>query len=290
MKKLYSLFFAFVVLTGFAFGQQTLLDDFENSAESPNWINAHEDAPQPEIVANPDKSDLNPSDSVMLWIKAKDAVVWAAAMSERYAYDIQFNGDATYIHLKMLKDNTDPCVLQVIRSEGETETGKYDATDPERIPCPTANEWVDYVFDFSDTAATNYEWQRFYFMAVMNATEPMGWTADPLDADVNVYFDDIIIDSDPNPYEPAATTVFRDRSGQISYYLNNPVTDELVLKGIGKVDEITIYSINGRVVKRLNTAKQDFYRVPVGDLSKGIYLVKFQKFNGQVEVSKIIKQ
>ncbi len=289
MKKLYSLILvsAFV---GYTMGQKTVLETFENSAETPEWINAHQDAPQPEIVANPDKSDLNPSDSVMLWIKAKDAPVWSAAMSELQAYDIQFSGDAVYIHVKMMKDNTDPCALQVIRTDdGISESGKYE-DPPTRVPCPTPNVWVDYVFDFSDTAATNHDWSRFYFMAVMNATEEGGWTADPLDNDVNVYFDDIIIDSEMDPYEPAATTVFRDRSGKISYYLNNPVTDELILKGIGKVDEITIYSINGRVVKRLNTAKQDFYRVPVGDLSKGIYLVKIQKFDGQVEVSKIIKQ
>jgi hypothetical protein len=257
----------------------------------PGWINAHQNAPQPEMVANPDKSGLNPSDSVMLWIKAKDGKVYAAAMSDLNAYDIEFNGDATYIHLKMMKDNTDPCCLQVIRTDdGVVESGKYDDTDPYRTPCPTPNEWVDYVFDFSAPEATNYTWSRFYFMAAMNATEDGGWTEDPLENDVNVYIDEIVIDNVADPYDSPLTTVFTDRSGQISYILNNPVTSELILKGIGKAKDIKLYSISGQLVKQVNTENRDTYRIPVGDLSSGMYILQFTKYDGTVDISKIIKK
>jgi len=268
----------------------SVLETFEESAKVPVWINASEDAPQPEIVANPKKEGLNPSDSVMLWIKAKDSDVWAAAMSDLQAYNIKFTRDAKYIHVKMMKDNTDPCALQIIRTDdGTTESGKY-LDPPVRVPCPTPNEWVDYVFDFSDTTAINHNWSRFYFMAVMNATEDGGWTKRPLDNDVNVYFDDITIDSVMTPYTIPATTIFVDRMGQISYILNNPVTSELILQGIGKVKNITIYSINGQAVRQIKISNHDSYTIPVGDLSKGIYIIRFQKENGTFETSKIIKQ
>src|SRR4030042_4349387 len=202
MKKNY--FLGFILCTIFfcnpLYAQQTVVETFEVSPSVPIWINANEDAPQPEIVANPQKGGINPSDSVMLWIKAKDGPVYAAAMTDLQTYTINFTGDAKYMHLKMLKNNTDPCALQVIRTnDGYTESGKY-LDPPVRIPCPIPNEWVDYVFDFSDTAATNHSWSRLYFMAVMNATEEGGWTKRPLDNDVNVYFDDIVIDSETAPY------------------------------------------------------------------------------------------
>lgn len=294
MKKLNSLWMVFAVMLVLGFqvlsAQQTVLETFEVSADVPIWMNANEDAPQPEIVANPNKSGINPSDSVMLWIKGKDAAVYAAAMTELQAYNVEFNGDATFIHVKMMKDNTDPCAFQVIRTDdGVSEAGKYP-NPPPRLPCPTVNEWVDYVFDFSAAEATNYSWSRFYFMAVMNSTEEDGWTVDPLDNDVNVYFDEIVIDNVSTPYDSPLTTVFMDKTGQISYILNNPVTSELVLEGIGKVRSIRLFSINGKLVKQVKIDNHDAYRIPVADLGSGLYLVEFMKEDGSVDVSKIIKK
>src|SRR5690606_15514300 len=151
-----------------------------------------------------------------------DAPVYSALMTELQAYDIEFSGDATYLHIKMMKDNTDPCALQIIRTDdGIGESGKY-LDPPVRVPCPVANEWVDYVFDFSAPEATSHTWSRFYFMAVMNATEEGSWQAYELDDDVNVYIDDIIIDSESTPYQSEAPlSVFVSKTGQISYIINN---------------------------------------------------------------------
>ena len=294
MKKRYTTLVLLISLSilniPLLFSQQTVIEDFEESATVPGWINANQSAPQPSIVENPDKSGLNPSDSCMLWIKNKDSKVFAAAMSGLEAYNIQFNGEATFVHLKMMKDNTDPCAFQVIRTEdGETEADKL-FNPPPRIPCPTPNEWVDYVFDFSAPEATSQTWTRIYFMPVMNATEEGGWTEDPLESDVDVYIDDIIVDSESDPYTSAATTVFMDRAGNVSYILNNPVTSELILEGIGKVRNITLYNLSGQQIKSIPTYSVTNYVVPVADLSKGIYIVKFQKDDGTVSTSKIIKR
>ncbi len=271
-------------------GQTPLPETFENASTVPRWFNAHQTASSPRIVENPDKTGINTSDSVMLWIKDKNAKVFAAAMSD-FSYGIKFNGNNTYIHLKMLKDNTDPCVLQVIRTmDGVVENGKYDATDPIRVPCPIPNQWVDYVFGFTDTAATNHSWSRFYFMPVMNSTEPMGWTPDPLDADVNVYFDDIIIDSVSTSYGSNATTVFVDKEGHISCILNNPVSNELILEDLGDIEDVRIYSINGSQVKQITDINESACRIPVSDLPVGVYLVAFRYVNGKIDVSKIIKR
>ena len=294
MKKISSLFSVLVVLLIFSVqmlnAQKTVIEDFETADNRPGWVNANNSSVAPKVVLNPSKDNLNPSDSVLLWVKNKDSKVYAAAMSELQAYIIQFNGSATYIHFKMLKDNTDPCALQVIRTDdGIGEAGKV-FNPPVRMACPTPNQWVDYVVDFSAVEATSHTWSRIYLMAVMNATEDGGWTEDPLDADVNVYIDDITVDSEASAYEPVNTTVFVSRTGEVSYILNNPVVSELILEGIGEVRDIALYSINGAKVKQINTDRADNYRIPVADLAKGIYLVRFQKEDGSVTTSKIIKK
>jgi type IX secretion system substrate protein len=294
MKKIYTLFYLIVVLLIFGLqginAQKTVLEDFETKEGRPAWVNANNSSVAPAIVLNPSKDNLNASDSVLLWIKNKDSKVYAAAMSELQAYIIQFNGSATYMHFKMLKNNTDPCALQVIRTDdGIGESGKV-FNPPVRIPCPTVNQWVDYVVDFSAVDATSHTWSRVYIMPVMNATVEGGWTEAPLDADVNVYIDDITVDSEMNAYQPSATTVFVSKTGEVSYILNNPVVSELILEGIGEVRDISLYSINGSLVKHLQTYKVDSYKVPVADLAKGIYIVKFQKEDGSVTSSKIIKR
>lgn len=294
MKIFYTILSTFLIVMGLSFqlaySQQTILEDFEDSSTVPVWMNANQEAPIPEIVENPLKEGINVSDSVLLWIKAKNSPVWAAVMTELEAYDIVFEGDATYIHVKMLKDNTDPAGLQIIRTEdGITEADKYP-DPPVRVPCPFPNEWVDYVWDFSDPDIASQTWSRFYFMAVMNATEDGGWDADPLDDDVLVYIDEIIIDSDPEPYTGTLNTVFIDRDGSISYVLRNPVTSEMVFSAIEDVVQITVYSIDGRIVKQIKTERQHSYHLNVSDLLPGIYLVKFDKQDGTSNVSKVIKQ
>lgn len=296
MKKFYMIIGACLIVMGLSFQpaytQQIVIEDFEDSSTVPVWMNANQEAPQPEIVENPLKEGINVSDSVLLWIKAKDSPVWAAAMTELEAYDIVFEGEATYLHIKMLKDNTDPAALQIIRTDdGMEESDKYPEP-PVRLPCPFPNEWVDYVYDFSDPDVASQSWSRFYFMAVMNATEEGGWEADPLDEDVYVYIDDIILDSDPEPYtdEDETNTVFVDREGNVSYILKNPVTTEMVFSGIEDVEQITVYNINGSVVRQINTGRQHSYQLQVSDLQQGIYMVKFDRVDGTSEVSKIIKQ
>ncbi len=294
MKNFYKLFFSVTLLAWFsllpAMAQKTILETFEDSSKVPVWMNAHQGGADPEIVENPLRDGINYSDSVLLWVKLKSAPVYSAAMTEIEAYDIEFKEDATFIHVKMLKDNTDPCALQVIRTEdGMSEAGKYK-DPPDRIPCPFPGEWVDYVFDFSAPEATAHTWSRFYFMAVMNATEEGGWAARELPEDVNVYIDEIIIDSDPNPYTTPLNAVHVDAEGNISYILNNPVTTEMVFSGIGKVQEIMVYDMNGTLVRHLGVAGEDTYRLPVSDLANGIYLVSFRKQDGVSQVSKVVKQ
>ncbi len=295
MKKFYMIIGTCLFVMGLSFqsvhAQQTILEDFEDSATVPVWMNANQEAPQPEIVENPLKEGINPSDSVLLWIKAKNAPVWAAAMTELEAYDIVFEGEATYIHIKMLKDNTDPAALEIIRTDDGIEEADKAPETPVRLPNPFPGEWVDYVWDFSDSWIASQDWSRFYLMAVMNATEEGGWEADPLDEDAKVYIDDIVIDSDPEPYtEPLNNRVMVDSDGNVSYVLNNPVTSEMVFSNIEAVEQITVYSISGRVVKQINTGRQHSYHLQVSDLPQGIYMVKFDRKDGTSEVSKVIKK
>jgi len=285
---------AFILCITFTLSAQEtevkVLETFEDSSEVPVWMNANNgDAPSPAVVANPQKKGLNPSDSVMRWVKDKDGPVFAAAMSDFGSYNIEFKDEAQFIHLKMLKSNTDPCALQIIRAKDGEETAKF-RQPAIRVPCPTPNKWVDYVFYFDDTTATNHKWSRFYFMPVMNSKEQSGWSIDTLEENINVYFDEIIIDSVDSPYKEARTSVYVNQSGDITYVLNNPVTNELILEGIGNVTQISLYNIKGKLLKQYSPTNQNRYIIPVSDLTNGVYLVRFINKHGTIDVQKIIKR
>jgi len=67
----------------------------------------------------------------------------------------------------------------------------------------------------------------------------------------------------------------------------NPATDRIYFKGdISKIQELTIYSVQGKIVKELH---KNFKEINIKSLSRGLYFVKIRSKMGQ-ETVKIIKK
>jgi hypothetical protein len=130
-------------------------------------------------VENPDKSGANLSDYVIKFHRDKDGVPWGGWFSATQV-DVTTN---KYMHAKVWKPRISPIkfkleggaagTLEIASMNAQTETGK----------------WVDYVFDFSSKTGT---YPTIVFMPDF---------ADPVDLteDIDIYFDDIILNNDPNP-------------------------------------------------------------------------------------------
>ncbi len=146
------------------------------------------------LVQNPDKSGVNLSDYVIEFLRDKDGVPWGGFWSALpVPVDVTTN---KYVHVKVWK----PRVSEIrFKLEGGA-AGTLEI--PSRAPQLTTNAWEDIVFDYSEKTGT------YPIIAFLpDFSDPVG-----LDNDMVLYFDDIIINNDPNPMTPPQLTLNVDMS------------------------------------------------------------------------------
>jgi hypothetical protein len=134
------------------------------------------------LAPNPDKSGINLSDYVAKFHRDKDGVAWGGFYSAT-TVDVTTN---KYMHVKIWKPRISPIVFKI--EGGAAGTVEHPASNPQT----TTGSWVDYVFDFSDKTGT---YPTIVFMPDFEL--PLALTED-----IDIYFDDIILNNDPNPATP----------------------------------------------------------------------------------------
>ncbi len=146
-----------------------------------------------EMVPNPDKSGVNLSDFVIKFHRDKDGVSWGGFYSGTQI-DVT---DYKYMHVKAWKPRISPVKFKI--EAGAAGTKEVASTNPQT----ETNVWVDYVFDFSDKTGT---YPTIVFMP--DFEDPLTLTED-----IEIYFDDIILSNDPNPFQPPSLTINVDMTG-----------------------------------------------------------------------------
>lgn len=139
------------------------------------------------LVQNPDKSGVNLSDYVIKFDRDKDGVPWGGFYS---GTPVDFTTNK-YMHVKVWKPRTSPIKFKIEGGEG----GNFEW--PSTVEQTEVNVWVDYVFDF--TANTGV-FPTIVFMP--DFEDPLTLTED-----IVIYFDDIILNNDPNPMTPPQLTL-----------------------------------------------------------------------------------
>ncbi len=134
------------------------------------------------LVPNPDKSGVNLSDYVIKYHRDKDGVAWGGFYSAT-PIDVTTN---KYMHVKVWKPRVSPVVFKI--EGGAAGTVEKPATPAQSV----TGAWVDCVFDFSDKTGT---YPTIVFMPDFEL--PLTLTED-----IDLYFDDIILNNDPNPMTP----------------------------------------------------------------------------------------
>lgn len=151
-----------------------MLEDFEHIP-----LNALDQSTMTRVI-NPDMSGINTSHKVIEMNRSFEGVPWAGFWSALpMPYDIT---DNKYFHVKVWKPRITPIRFK-IEKEGEShEIGSmYEQT--------MENAWEDIVFDFSEWSG---EWTIIAFLP--DFEDPLTLTED-----ITIYFDDIILNNDPNP-------------------------------------------------------------------------------------------
>jgi hypothetical protein len=166
------------------------------------------------VVNNPFKTGINTSNKVCYLLRDKDGIPGEGFWSTK-TIDLTTN---KYIHVKVYKTRITAVKLKV-------EDGLGGILEIASInPQIKVNQWEDLVFDFSSLTG-NYT----KISLMPDVIDPVG-----LGADINIYFDDIIINNNPN------AVTFVEELFQNSYKLykdirksNGVYLDALALNGAG---------------------------------------------------------
>lgn len=109
----------------------------------------------------------------------------------------------------------------------------------------------------------------------------------PFTAGSTVYYRLKSIDTDDTYYYSNVIRLTSERTVSFSVY-PNPVTDVLVISGLGKAGDLRLLSMEGKIIKRqlvtAHTTTMDLGRLP-----KGMYLLQYH-VNGEVIHQKVMKQ
>jgi len=146
------------------------------------------------LIPNPDKSGVNLSDYVIQFHRDKDGVPWGGFWSTLPTpVDVTTN---KYVHVKVWKPRVSPVKFKL--EGGEAGTLELASTNAQA----TTGAWEDFVFDFSDKTGT---YPTIAFMP--DFEDPLTLTED-----IEIYFDDILINDDPNPITPPVQVINVDMS------------------------------------------------------------------------------
>jgi hypothetical protein len=156
----------------------TVVENYEIMALNPMFGGAA-DSSYMTLIPNPDPSGINPSKYVIKFLRDKDGIPWGGFWSPT-PIDVTTN---KYMHVKVWKPRISPIKFKI---EGGT-AGNLEIAS--MSPQANIGQWEDMVFDFSTKTGP---YPTIVFMP--DFEDPLTLTED-----IVIYFDDIILNNDPNP-------------------------------------------------------------------------------------------
>ncbi len=133
------------------------------------------------MADNPDPGGINPSQKVGYFLRDKDGLPWGGFWSALPApVDVT---DNKYVHVKVYKPRISPLHFKI--EGGAAGNLEIESTQPQE----NINQWEDMVFDFSSKTGA---YPTIAFMP--DFLDPVGLTYD-----IEIYFDDILVNDDPFP-------------------------------------------------------------------------------------------
>jgi len=169
-----------------------MIEDYENIPLN-YMLNGPNDSSYMVKIPNPDKSGINRSDYVIKFLRDKDGSPWDGFWSPT-PVDVTTN---KYMHVKVWKPRITPIKFKIEKTGENHEIFSKNAQT-------IINGWEDIVFDY--TAYTG-PWTVIAFLP--DDEDPVTLTSD-----IVIYFDDIILNNNPNPILPPVQTLNVDMHGQ----------------------------------------------------------------------------
>jgi hypothetical protein len=164
-----------------------ILEDYEIIPLNIMYNNPLTDSSNMTLVPNPDSRGINTSNWVVKFVRDKDGIPWGGFFSAT-AVDVTTN---KYMHVKVWKPRISPIKFKIQDgAAGTLETFSTGAQD-------SIGAWEDMVFDFTSKTGP---YPTIAFMP--DFEDPLTLTSD-----IVIYFDDIILNNNPNPIMPPVAVV-----------------------------------------------------------------------------------
>ena len=263
-------------------GDESIICDFEDGTSGPLTLHvmACGEWDDPElhpvdetffVIDNPDPTGINMSSKVMQFDRRGTddggqpwGGFWANALPE---VDVTTH---KYLHIMVWKPRISPIKFKL--EGGTSGTLEQGSTNPQEL----TDQWVDYVFDFTTMEGT------YPIVAFMPDFE------DPLTATglVTLYFDNIRINSDPEPYD---NTGINDVKLPAITIGPNPCNSTLNVKVNENMETLAVYNLLGQQQMIFNQVNTGDLTINTGDLTKGIYILVLRNKEGNTETVKFLK-
>lgn len=223
------------------------------------------------VVANPDASGINVSETVVEINKGPGAQTWAGA-SLNLAGAVDFT-NGTIINIKAYSPRADvPVLLKMEDSNSAPDGNGNPSVFVEVLATVTSSDtWETLEFDISTAtgfdAANSYD--RVIIFPDFNA----------VGADELFYFDDIKFKEDATGFEELDAVIFN--------VYPNPASDYLFISNISNLKRIDIYSVTGQKIKTIEAIEN---RIQISELPQGVYVISAENNSGEVFSTKFFKK
>lgn len=226
------------------------------------------------IVDNPNPTGINTSSKVIKFTRrtsGADAASWAGFYSHVVDPDPDFTVNK-YIHVKVLKNKATGVRFKIEGGAAGTveklSTNNYT----------NVGQWQDMVINFSEKTGT--------YATV--GLQPDFESPLVAEGDRVIYFDDIILNNDPNPMTTLSTQGFNIKNNVKIF--PNPTKNTLNVQTDEVLKSIVIISIDGKQLKKFDKISSGVQALNIGDLPRGLYFVTFVAKDGSILTKKIIKE
>ncbi len=238
--------------------------NFEIAMEDTSWTqfgNAPDTSSNFMMVANPDKTGINASDSCIMFIVTDTAVTWAGAWSD--AYDsIKITAENYVMQMMVYKDVISNCGLKV---EGGTDPSQIEL----KVPNTVTGEWELLEFNFFAGIGNTYT--RLVFFPDFPDERTAGSTT---------YIDNI---------DWGVTPVFvREVNNTLISIFPNPATEMLTVQ-CPEMRSISIINITGQRVRLLDFQATDQMVIGISDLKSGLYIIAVESASGRATSKFIVR-
>ncbi len=232
-------------------------------------------APEFTFIENPDKSDINPSDSVGVFIESADGpgVNTFAGLTTLLPAPIALPNDNKTISMKVWGPVAGQQVAKVEnRRSDNSQSGDVFAD------YTTPGEWQELTFDYSAVVADDGLYDRYTII--------LGFGETPTEERI-WYFDDVeIAGSSCN----MVTSVFNPVRVEELSIMPNPVNDILFVQGTDDINHFEIFNSLGQRIRIIKTNQVSGVELNVGDLDQGIYtLAAFDRSGALIGNARFVK-